>query len=541
MSLNSASAGRLCFYLLLAWERAASGHAHAKPHVLWIVADDLGWDDLGFRNGHQIDTPIIDGLAKAGVVLGNYYVQPSCSPTRATFLSGRYPLHTGVNSFIPPNRNKSYGLPLNETTVAQLLRSRGYRAHAIGKWHVGDMSYAYTPTFRGFESFYGFYGGGENYFTHMTIGAYDLRRDHKERCGKGCSHIAVEDYGHYSTTLFTTEAVKVIEQHDASSPLFLYLAYQAVHGPDAAPERYTKPYDGRISDTKRHTFAGMLSALDEGVGNVTRALYEKGMLENTFIIFTTDNGGPAEVCGVTGTSNYPYRGSKCSVWEGGTRGTAMVLGPGLQQTGIVFEGLMHAADWLPTIMAMVGEPAKPGETLPLDGYNLWPALAAGYGQVRKDIYYGVTDLKIGALLHGPALRIGKYKLIVGKNGGAPGSWSRPANLTVQVEVSNDGVVLHEQETVTDQFPPLENVSCALYDLSSDPGEHFDISADHGSIVQEMLSRVKEITKVMACMDCSDPRCPDAIEAQVEVKLPTGSLVKAWEPYCDDADTVAAFV
>jgi arylsulfatase A-like enzyme len=275
----------LKFLALLAAVLIAPARSNSK-HVLFIVADDLGWDDCGFRNP-QIQTPVIDNMAAKGVVLGQYYVQPSCSPTRSTFLSGRYPLHHGVNNFIPPT--SSYGLPLNETTLADLMTKSGYSSHAIGKWHCGMMAYTYTPTFRGFQSFYGYYGGGEDYFKHDSRNAYDLRRDSGSQCGKGCSHLAVEDYGNYSTHLFTREAVKIVQQHDTSAgaaPLFLYLAYQAVHAPDEAPASYIAPY-AHIKDTKRRIFAGMLSCMDEGIGNVTKALAAKQMLKDTFIVFTT--------------------------------------------------------------------------------------------------------------------------------------------------------------------------------------------------------------------------------------------------------------
>lgn len=302
------------------------------------------------------------------------------------------------------------------------------------------------------------------------------------------------------------------------------------------------PYKDTIKNKKRRTFAGMLSALDEGVGNVTKALQAKGMLENTFLIFTTDNGGPSETCDVTGTSNYPHRGSKCSIWEGGTRGTALVHGPGLKRSGIEYPALMHAADWLPTIMGMVGEPVMPDETLPLDGVNQWPTLSEGDGMVRDDVYYGVTDTQVG--MHGPAFRAGNLKLIVGGTGGKPGKWPKPANYSSSgyAEVSASGSISLSIGLRDSKFPPLDNVSYALYNMSSDENEHIDIAQDHPAIVQRLLSRVKEITQKVACMDCSDSRCPDPVKSQINVTLPNGKVVKAWEPYCDNiTDSVVAVV
>lgn len=314
---------------------------------------------------------------------------------------------------------------------------------------------------------------------------------------------------------------------------FLYLAYQAVHGPDQAPQRYQDPYKDSIKDKKRRIFAGMLSALDEGVGNVTKALQAKGMFDNTFIIFTTDNGGPSETCDVTGTSNYPHRGSKCSIWEGGTKGTAFVYGAGLKKSGVEYSALMHAADWLPTIMGMVGDPATPNETLPLDGVNQWPTLREGRGAVRDELYYGVTDFQVG--VHGPAYRAGNLKLIVGGTGGKPGRWPKPANYSVSTlsEVSAYGSFSLSAMEGEGNFPPLDNVSYSLYNMSSDENEHVDIAQEHPSIIQRFLSRVKYLTREVACMDCSDSRCPDPVQSQIDVTLPNGKVIKAWEPYCDN--------
>ena len=264
-----------------------SSTASAKrPHVLFIVLDDLGFDDVGFRS-HEIKTPTIDGLAAKGIVLDSYYVQDVCSPSRATFQTGRYAMHHSIVDWIPPA--SAYGLPLNETTLADKMKSAGYATHAVGKWHLGFYKWAFTPTFRGFDSFLGFYSGGEDYFTHETAGGYDMRRDPSPRCGANCSQVLWQAQGTYSTTLFSEEAVRVVGAHDESEPLFLYLAYQGVHSPAEVPQSYIDPYASSIADPKRRKFAGMLSAVDEGIKNVTDALEAKGMLDDTFIVFTSDN------------------------------------------------------------------------------------------------------------------------------------------------------------------------------------------------------------------------------------------------------------
>eukprot|EP00945_MAST-04E_sp_MAST-4E-sp1_P004354 g4354.t1 len=201
-------------------------------------------------------------LAMEGVVLDQYYVQDVCSPSRATFMTGRYPIHNSIVDWIPPA--SSYGLPLNETTMAQKFKEAGYMSHATGKWHLGFYKWEHTPTFRGFDSFKGFYSGGEDYFSHVANGAYDFRTDSRPDCGKGCSALNTGDQGRYSTTVFSEEAVRIPQ----------------------VPEEYTKPYRTSIQDPKRRTFAGMLSAVDEGIGNVTKALKSRGMYENTLVIFS---------------------------------------------------------------------------------------------------------------------------------------------------------------------------------------------------------------------------------------------------------------
>ncbi len=154
---------------------------------------------------------------------------------------------------------------------------------------MGMYTWGMTPTFRGFDSFVGFYTGGEDYFEHTAQGAYDFRRDMAPNCGLNCSQVAWQDKGTYSTTVFAEAAVRVVGAHDASKqPLFLYLAFQGVHAPAQVPARYRDAYNSTISDPKRRTFAGMLSAVDEGIGNVTAALKQKGMLDDTLVVFTSE-------------------------------------------------------------------------------------------------------------------------------------------------------------------------------------------------------------------------------------------------------------
>eukprot|EP00937_MAST-01D_sp_MAST-1D-sp2_P007256 g7256.t1 len=404
-----------------------------RPHVLFVVIDDLGWDDVGFRS-HQVRTPTVDAMAADGVVLNQYYVQDVCSPSRATFMTGRYPLHHTVNDWL--RNGVAMALPLNETTMAQRFREAGYRTHAIGKWHLGFTKWAHTPTFRGFESFYGFYSGGQDYFTHGGS-TYDFHREAGENCGANCSQVAWEASGSYSTSLFSGEAVDVVRAHDASKPaepLFLYLAFQAVHAPSEVPQSYKDAYNGSIADPHRLTFAGMLSCMDEGLGNVTAALEAKGMLENTLVVFTTDNGGPVpDTPGgdYVGSRNFPLKGGKHSIWEGGTRGTALVhsasraLLPNATRRGIHSDNLMHASDWFPTLCRVGGLRC---DDLPFDGHDQWDAIAAGAPSPRAEVLYGRhDDAPEESKPYDDALRDAEgWKLIYGW-GGKPDSTAPPVN------------------------------------------------------------------------------------------------------------------
>ena len=362
-------------------------------------------------------------------------------------MTGRFAMHHGIVDWIPPAQ--AYGLPLNETTLADKFQQAGYANHATGKWHLGFYKWAMTPTFRGFESFVGFYSGGEGYFSHESSGGYDFRRDATPRCGEGCSEVAWQDGQRglnctnvadcpqtYSTTVFTAEAVRVVRAHDfAAKPLFLYLAYQGVHAPAQVPQHYVDAYAKTIADPKRRTFAGMLSAVDEGIGNVTKALEAKGQMNNTVhvknkndgcslllvvltcgalqhisfrFVFTADNGGPTTTGDGVGARNWPLRGGKPvnvsrsifthwstsrqgssfplralpfsdrhSIWDGGVRATAFIAGAGIAPStsgSNLFRGLMHGADWLPTLSSVAGYDLR--GTLPLDGVDQWAFLAA---------------------------------------------------------------------------------------------------------------------------------------------------------------------
>ena len=276
--------------------------------------------------------------------------------------------------------------------------------------------------------------GGQDYFTHMAGAGYDFHIDKSPECGEGCSQIDWDASGVYSTHIFTSSAVKIINAHAGPTPLFLYLAFQAVHSPDQVPPPYEWPYNTSIpADAKRKTFAGMLSALDEGVGNVTAALSAAGMLDNTVIIFVADNGGPvacsAGICGDhTGTSNFPLRGGKHSLWEGGTRLMALVSAPLLHARGTNHTGLMHHADWLPTLLEAAGVSYTPAPGFELHGVSQWASLTTGTPSPRNETVLNIDPAQpMAPPYQGNAAIVTAegWKLHLGMPG-PPWAWS-PAN------------------------------------------------------------------------------------------------------------------
>ena len=412
---------------------ALAGDDPPKPNILYIVADDLGWADVGFH-GSEIQTPSLDGLAKDGVTLDQFYVQPMCTPTRAALMTGRYPLRYGLQSFvILPEQ--TYGLPTDERLLPQALKEAGYDTAIVGKWHLGHADLAYWPKQRGFDYQYGPMIGEIDYFTHLIHGVNDWFVNNEPLYEEG-----------YSTTLIGDAAVRTIESHDGDNPLFLYLAFNAPHTPYQAPQSYLDRYPD-VADRNRHAYDAMVTAMDEQIGRVLAALDEKGMRDNTLIVFHSDNGGvrnatfagEIETGGDLPASNGPYRDGKGSLYEGGTRAVGLANWPGHIAPGKV-EGMMHVVDMFPTLAGLAGASTTAGK--PLDGMDMWPTIAAGAPSPRKEVVYNIEMFRGG-------VREGDWKLI----------WNTP--LPAKTE---------------------------LFNIAEDPSETTNLAAEH----PEMKARVEEL-------------------------------------------------
>ena len=370
----------------------------AKPNIVHIVADDLGWKDVGFNGCTDIKTPNIDKLAASGATLTQFYVQPMCTPTRACLMTGRYPFRYGLQTAVIPSVS-TYGLDTTEWLMPQCLKEAGYKTAIIGKWHLGHADKKYWPRQRGFDYQYGAMIGELDYFTHDEHGVLDWYRDNKPVREKG-----------YTTTLIGNDAVKYIKAQDASKPFYLYLAFNAPHTPYQAPQEYIDRYKN-IEDPTRRTYAGMVACLDDEIGHVVAALDQKGIRDNTLILFHSDNGGTrnAMFAGVMADmskvklpcDNGPYRDGKGSLFEGATRVCACVNWPGHIKAQTV-DGLIHAVDLYPTLAALAG--ASTAKCKPLDGLNVWDTIAEGKPSPRMEIVYNIEPFRA-------ALRQGDWKLI----------------------------------------------------------------------------------------------------------------------------------
>ncbi|XP_048480807.1 arylsulfatase I isoform X2 [Plutella xylostella] len=470
----------------------------------------MGWNDVGFHGLNQVGTPNLDALAYSGRVLHNYYVNPICTPSRAALFTGKHPIHTGMQHSVLFDMEPR-GLPLSEKLLPQHLKELGYSTHLVGKWHLGFFKKEYLPLNRGFESHLGFWTGRIDHFDHVSMekGTWgtDFRRGFD---------IAHDLYGQYVTDIFTEESVKIIRAHNQSTPLFLTIAHSAVHSgnppdPIRAPHRLVETFRG-IEDLQRQKFAAVLSKLDSSVGAVTAALSAAGMLENTLLIFTTDNGGAAAGFNDNVGSNWPLRGVKNTLWEGGVRGAGLVWGASLPRGSLV-TGAVQMCDWLPTIYRAAGGDVS---TLgAIDGVDVWGALAgAGSMPPRRALLHNIDDIWGSA-----AITVDQWKLVKGTNhNGTWDGWYGPDGREGSYDVdavykSPAGVVLQKGGYMPDKETILAlreqaTVSCknvtavpceplqapCLFNVQEDPCEMRNLAEEYPEVQHMLLSRLQEFNR-----------------------------------------------
>lgn len=418
-----------------------------KPNILFVLADDLGYNDVGFNGSTDIKTPNLDGLAKNGVTFDAAYVaHPFCGPSRAAIMTGRYPHKIGAQ-FNLPEDGSNIGVSADEPFIAQTMKSAGYFTGAMGKWHLGEAP-EYHPNKHGFDEFYGFLGGGHNYFPEQFEKAY------AQRVEQGMTNInlyltPLEHNGkevretEYITDGLSREAVNFVDKAAAKKePFFLYLAYNAPHVPLQAKEEDMAMFS-QIKDKKRRTYAGMVYAVDRGVGRIVEQLKKNGQFDNTVIVFMSDNGGKLG----QGSNNYPLKEGKGSVQEGGFRTPMLVHWPKHVKAGSRFTHPVLALDLYPTFAGLGG--AVLPEDKKLDGKDIWADIQANTAPHKDEFIYvlrhrdGYSDA---------AARRNQYKAVKNHND----EWK-------------------------------------LYNIAEDISETKDVSAQHPAILRDMVLSMESWT------------------------------------------------
>ncbi|QVY66098.1 sulfatase [Polaribacter sp. Q13] len=369
--------------------------AQEKPNVLIILADDLGYGDLGFTGSKDIQTPNLDKLADNGVIMKNGYVtHPYCGPSRAGLITGRYQARFGLEINLTNSKYDMYnGLPLTEQTFANRLQKSGYETGVIGKWHLGGSD-TFHPNNRGFDYFYGFLSGGHSYFpknvkTHMPLISPKNNKPHYSANEGSYWPLTRNDkageFNEYLTSALSKDAAKFVSKSD--KPFCLYLAYNAPHMPLEAPKETIEKYNF-IKDKKRRTYAAMVDELDQGIGVVVEALRKSGKLDNTLIFFLSDNGGPRKK-GETFASNGKFKEGKGSMYEGGCHVPFIVHYPNGNFKVKKFDGLVSALDIAATAVA-VGNGDTSGYEL--EGKNLIPYLKGNKkGSPHEALFWRMQD------------------------------------------------------------------------------------------------------------------------------------------------------
>lgn len=409
---------------------AAAGARPRRLNVVLILADDLGYGDLGCYGSATHHSPHLDRLAKEGTRFTDHYsASPVCSPARAALLTGLVPDRTGVTGVLRDGADHA-GLALHLTTMADEFRRQGFRTALIGKWHLG-MSEKYWPMHRGFDYFWGFLNGTIDYYTHVSLGGGGRGQRttyENERAAK---------WDGYFPDLATARAVRFIEEN-SSAPYFLFFSLALPHTPFQVPERWAERYRGKMTESQA-LYAGMVECLDDSVGQVRAALERTGQWDRTILIFLSDNGWVKRGNPKTAEagSNGPFRGGKYELYEGGIRVPCIVRWPGVTRAGSLSGGASWFPDWFPTL---TGKPTR-------DGIDLRTALSSGTPPPQRDLCWRFEDTLVKTPLS-HAIRRGRWKLL---------------------EVGSEKM---------------------LFDLADDPGERRSLIASQRAVAAELENRLQ---------------------------------------------------
>lgn len=410
----------------------------AQPNVVILLADDLGWADVGYHGG-EIETPSIDRLASEGIRLDHFYSAPICSPTRAALMTGRDPLKLGIAyDQIHPWYNA--GLATDTLTIADVFRKDGYQTALVGKWHLGHTFEHQTPNAQGFDHFWGHLHTNTDFFEHVREGGHDLQQNGK----------SVQAPGEYLTHLEAREAVRFIRERERGKPFLLYVPFTAPHSPMQAPEATIEKYAELPRTNFRRTYAAMVDEMDQAIGRILDVLDEEEIAEDTIVLFFSDNGGST----IYGGTNTPLRGQKGQTFEGGIRVPAVLRWPARLEAGTKMEQRMAATDVLPTLARAAS--VRLPTTADLDGENMWPAFHRGQTVPRRRPLAFVSEIPLPGVIH-TAIFDGRWKLVQ---------------------------VIQERQTET-------RVQDFLFDIDADPNEENDLSKRHSAVLARMQRLMSE--------------------------------------------------
>ena len=416
--------------------RTNSAPEAERPNIVILVADDLGWADVGYR-GSDIQTPNLDRLAREGARLERFYATPICTPTRAALMTGRDPIKLGAAyAGFQPWQNS--GVSPDEHFMPESFRAAGYETAMIGKWHLGRTIEAHTPNARGFDHFVGHLNTQIDYFDYTVAGGYDLQEN----------GATIEREEVYATDLHASETVRFLtELRDPQKPFLLYVPFLAPHSPMQAPKSLEEKYPRRLNlPTPKKTYAAMVDGLDQAIGDILDALQAQGLADDTIVLFFSDNGG----IGGFGADNSPLRGGKLTAFEGGVRVNALMRWPGHIEPGVQYTDAMSVMDVFPTLAGAAG--VAPRNDKPFDGQDRWAAMADG---ARRE----------GALFFGSNSPIfNRYHL-----GVIDGDWK-----LVQI--------IDHKNAATE----IENF---LFNLAADPAEKNNLAADEPARVKRLAAMI----------------------------------------------------
>ena len=459
-------------------ERLVKPAEDKKPHIVFMLVDDWGWANVGYHRNpptKEVVTPNIDNLVKNGLELDQHYAYQFCSPSRSSLMSGRLPIHVNDLNLSPdfynPNDPVSgfSAIPRNMTGIATKLKAAGYATHQVGKWDAGMATPDHTPKGRGFDSSFGYFHHANDYYTETAGNCKGYGKvvdlwDYDQPANK-------DNGTAYEEHLFEEHLMQVVNNHDPSTPLFLYYAPHIAHIPLQVPDKYLNLFSF-IDDYDRQYYHAMVNYLDDVVGNLTSALKKRGLWDDLLFVTSSDNGGPVYPGG--GANNYPLKGGKASNWQGGLRVNAFASGGFLPEMmrGKKCDGYIHLADWYSTFCALAGvdptdERAAQAKLPPIDSMNMWPLIS---GQTD-------TSPRTDVPANSDTLISGDLKIILGNADQA--GWTGPQYPNLTNPRGGIKVIEHCGD------------SGCLYNIKQDPEERVNLASQMPDDLKRMRAKLAE--------------------------------------------------